>query len=117
MVGSLALRRPTLFPSELAFDPTSNTLFLSARDRLYVVDQNTGATTLLGRYKKLVGGTYHMVMGIVFDVAQNRLLGIDAQPPRSPLWLINPSTGEATVLMELTDLGGYVVGLAFARRP
>lgn len=109
---------------DLTFDPLSDKLFLSTEgvskgvdvNGLSLVDQRTGAVTFLGAYDPTQAfGGFNNVRGIEFDTALNRLLGInDGRQSFRESLIINPLTGEATILAMLPSNLDGLGGLAFA---
>jgi hypothetical protein len=123
LIGSIS--PPTDATRELTFDLFTETLFLGTEgvingvdvNGLNTIDRDTGALTFLGTYKADgPSDLFNNVRGIEFDPLQNRLLGIDGGTGggRQQLLIIDPSSGAASLLIDLNAQNRGFLGLAFA---
>jgi hypothetical protein len=80
---------------DMAFHPTTNILYFESGTRLYTVNRNTGAATLIGNSNLFDSGAMVFINGILYSVTNSPM----------NLVTINLGTGAATVIAPLTGPG------------
>ena len=97
--------------ADLTCDPTTNEFYLASNESLYVLDVNTGVTTLVGDFVNQNAPGDRIVMITIACNLAGVMYGFDVQS--DCLYAINKATGECIEVGQSVDDASFITGMDF----